>query len=411
MGRSFFIILIWVISIAFAILWGYENPEKVESIKGYFKKNKVPEASIDKSEIKEIIANSFNVEFSKVISLSEKTAFVISDKNFSKFNESSIKIYTQNGYVIEDLKSKKLNLPKTFTLQRNGGVKTIFFHENNAYALISSEDKKCFYASIVSLKNSKELLKSQCLPDDKKNTDFNGLGSSFVHLNNKIYLSLGTPEQYSSKIAALAQDENSMFGKILEINLDQLNSNEISAQIFTKGHRTPQGLTKIKDSIFSVEHGPKGGDELNKLIENKNYGWPLVSYGTKYLYDNEGKSFVVNHEDNNFEEPLFALVPSVGISSLNTCPKVLANYYKKPCLIALSLKGNNLRSGKSLIIYLLSKKLDAVHSIEKIQLSGELRLRHFVTSSKNELYEDERGDIFVSVDKNGIYRISFSKFR
>ena len=84
-----------------------------------------------------------------MISLSEKTAFVVFDKNFSNFDESLIKIYTQNGYVINQLKAKKLNLPNSFTLRRNGGVKTIFFHNNKDYALISSSKAACFYASIV----------------------------------------------------------------------------------------------------------------------------------------------------------------------------------------------------------------------------------------------------------------------
>ena len=40
--------------------------------------------------------------------------------------------------------------------------------------------------------------------------------------------------------------------------------------------------------IFSVEHGPQGGDEINLILEGKNYGWPIISYGTKY---NNGKSY------------------------------------------------------------------------------------------------------------------------
>ena len=91
----------------------------------------------------------------------------------------------------------------------------------------------------------------------------------------------------------------------------------------------------IEDSFFSVEHGPKGGDELNKIIEGRNYGWPKVSYGTQYVHDEEGKSYEINHEKNSFEEPLFALVPSVGISAVNVCPSRLINYYNKPCLLAL----------------------------------------------------------------------------
>ena len=126
------------------------------------------------------------------------------------------KIYTQNGYVTNNFKYKKLNLPKVFTTAKNGGVKTIFIYNNNEFALISSSKGGCFYASIVSLNNGKELFKTKCLP--KKNIDYNGLGSSNIHHNNKVFLSVGTPEQRSSEIRALAQNNNSMFGKIVEIN-------------------------------------------------------------------------------------------------------------------------------------------------------------------------------------------------
>ena len=71
------------------------------------------------------------------------------------------------------------------------------------------------------------MFKTKCLP--KKYIDYNGLGSSSIHHNNKIFLSIGTPEQRSSKIRALAQDKNSMFGKILEINktdLDKIIANK-----------------------------------------------------------------------------------------------------------------------------------------------------------------------------------------
>ena len=196
--------------------------------------------------------------------------------------------------------------------------------------------------------------------------------------------------------------------------LKKLNNSpneKLNLNIFSLGHRNPQGITKIDKEIFSVEHGPKGGDELNKIIKDKNYGWPIVSYGTQYFYDENGKAYEISHENNQFEEPLFALVPSVGISTLNTCPSKLKNYYKKPCLLALSLYGNDLRPGRSIIIYLLSEKMNQVHSIEKIYLRDDLILRHFVTNSENELYEDKDGNIYISADKEGIYKLSFIEFR
>ena len=283
---------------------------------------------------------------------------------------------------------------------------------------MSSLKDDCMYASIVSLQTSSEIFNTKCLPaeNNKQNAgwiDFNGLGSTNIHYKNKILLSIGAPEAYNSEIANLAQNKNSFFGKIIEIDKDDLDlvilkkREKINPKIFSLGHRNPQGLTKINEHIFSVEHGPKGGDELNKIFLNKNYGWPKSSYGIRYLDDNNKKYYNRNHEDYGFEEPLFALVPSVGISSLNNCPKNLSAYYKRPCLIALSLSGNDLRSGKSIIIYLLNNKMTKVQSIEKISLGNNRRLRHFVTNSKNELYEDKNGDIYISVDAIGIHRLSF----
>ena len=78
--------------------------------------------------------------------------------------------------------------------------------------------------------------------------------------------------------------------------------------------------------------------------------------------------------------------------------------------MALSLYGNNLRKGHSLIIFLLNDNLDKVQSIEKIFLDN-LILRHFVTNNENILYEDEKGAIYISADKKGIYKVEFTDFR
>jgi len=414
-----FVILLAVITLSLLLgaIWGYSNPEKIEIFKSFFKQKTKPVITSVSDNIKTVRANSFSVSISEIVTISQKTAFVIYDENHSIFDKKKLKIYTQNGYLIENFESTKINLPKSFTMQRNGGVKTVFTQNNKQFALISSTKTNCFYASIVYLENGKELFRTKCLPDSKKNADFNGLGSSSIHYKDKIFITLGAPEQSSSKIAMLAQDKNSNFGKILEVNKDDLNNiilnNEtnLKVKIHSMGHRNPQGITKINDNIFSVEHGPLGGDELNKIIKGKNYGWPIVSYGTKYLYDNEGISYNINHESKNFSEPLFALVPSVGISALNVCPSVLKKFYKKSCLIALSLSGNNLRPGKSLIIYLLSENMEKVHSVEQIYLGNDYRFRHFVTNNENVIYEDNVGSIYVSADKTGIYKISFANFR
>ena len=55
--------------------------------------------------------------------------------------------------------------------------------------------------------------------------------------------------------------------------------------------------------------------------------------------------------------------------------------------------------------------MDKVHSVEQIHLRNDLKLRHFVTNQKNELYEDKEGNIYISADKKGIYKLNFSHFR
>ena len=401
--KNLLLLLLWILTIIFTSVWIYENPEIVRIVKNYLKKNKI------------VKANSFNVKIDKIISLSKRTAFILYEENLSKLDLSLVKIFTHDGYVIENSKFQKLNLPDSFTMEKNGGLKTVFFNEGKSYGLISSQKDNCFYGSIVSLEENGEVIYDfECLPDKK--TDFGGLGSSSIHTNGKILVSLGTADKGMTKNSELAMNTNFYYGKIIEIDKKQLNKatkQKLNLNIFSLGHRNPQGITKINKTIFSVEHGPKGGDELNKIVKDKNYGWPKVSFGTRYLHDNKGKSILISHENDGFEPPLVALVPSVAISSVNQCPLILKNYYKKNCLVALSLNGNKLRPGKSIIIFLLNEDMDKVQSVEKIYFGNldNFKFRHFITNSKNELYEDDNGSIYISSDKKGIYKITFEDFR
>ena len=420
MFKKIIITLFWVLSILSGIIFSYENPETVKSIKNYFKAVKEVKSSsgiiMQKGDVE---ANSFIVSFKPVFLFENgyRTAFVSYDDTNGNFSKKNLKIYYQDGGVFEDSKYKEPFF-EFLTTDYNGGVKSVFSHKINKFIFVSSLKDNCFYASIVSLQTSIEIFKTKCLPveNNKQNAgwiDFNGLGSANIHYKNKILLSIGAPEAFNSEIAELAQDKNSFFGKIIEIDKDDLDlviakkRDKINPRIYSLGHRNPQGLTKVNEDIFSVEHGPKGGDELNRIYFNKNYGWPESSYGNRYPGDINKKYFNRNHEDHGFEEPLFALVPSVGITSLNNCPKKLSNYYKRPCLLALSLWGNELRPGKSIIIYLLNNDMTKVKSIEKIFIGDKMKLRHFVTNNKNELYEDKNGDIYISVDGIGIHKLSF----
>ena len=92
------------------------------------------------------------------------------------------------------------------------------------------------------------------------------------------------------------------------------------------GHRNQQGLyyDKEQDVILSTEHGQRGGDEINRIIDSKNeisnYGWPIASYSTYYGYEDKQikqiAPFKKSHKDNGFIEPLIYFTPALGISQI-----------------------------------------------------------------------------------------------
>jgi glucose/arabinose dehydrogenase len=91
---------------------------------------------------------------------------------------------------------------------------------------------------------------------------------------------------------AAAQDLGSHLGKILRLTRDGtappdnpfIGRAEALPETWTYGHRNPQGLARDPASgdIWAHEHGPRGGDEINRLRAGKNYGWPIVTHGIDY---------------------------------------------------------------------------------------------------------------------------------
>ena len=86
-------------------------------------------------------------------------------------------------------------------------------------------------------------------------------------------------------------------------------------EIWSYGHRNPQGLAIHPETgeLWSTEHGPQGGDELNLILRGANYGWPVIGYGANYVVGTE------IHKDRyraGMQQPVAFWVPSIGISGL-----------------------------------------------------------------------------------------------
>ena len=85
-------------------------------------------------------------------------------------------------------------------------------------------------------------------------------------------------------------------------------------EIFTYGHRNPQGMAMhpVTGRIWLVEHGPRGGDELNLLKAGANYGWPRATHGIDY----SGSTISPNKSLPGMEDPVRVWVPSISPSGL-----------------------------------------------------------------------------------------------
>jgi glucose/arabinose dehydrogenase len=110
-------------------------------------------------------------------------------------------------------------------------------------------------------------------------------------------------------------------GKILRLHHDGSVPNDnpfsyqgdITAQIWTLGHRNPLGIAfDSQNRLWSVEMGPKGGDEINLIIRGKNYGYPIVSNGNHY----NGKKIPDHDTRTEFVKPKIWWTPVISPSEI-----------------------------------------------------------------------------------------------
>jgi glucose/arabinose dehydrogenase len=119
-----------------------------------------------------------------------------------------------------------------------------------------------------------------------------------------------------------AQDLTNHMGTIVRLHDDGsvpvdnpfVGRDDALPEIWSYGHRNLQGLTihPLTGEVWSNEHGPRGGDELNLIVSGRNYGWPVVSFGINY----DGRIITPETERSGMESPRFVWLPSIGTSGL-----------------------------------------------------------------------------------------------
>jgi glucose/arabinose dehydrogenase len=144
-------------------------------------------------------------------------------------------------------------------------------------------------------------------------------GSRFVFDGNgRLFFSIGERGQ-----GADAQDLSRPNGKVHRINEDGtipadnpfVSASGAVPSIYSYGNRNPQGLARhpVTGELWEVEHGPRGGDELNLIQPGRNYGWPVITYGMNY----DGSPMTDKTAQDGMEQPVTYWVPSIAVCAID----------------------------------------------------------------------------------------------
>jgi glucose/arabinose dehydrogenase len=154
---------------------------------------------------------------------------------------------------------------------------------------------------------------------------FDGAGHVFLTTASDSGVSQATGRELipmEQLLRSAPQDLHDPNGKILRYNDDgtipsdnpYVSTPGAFAAVWSYGHRNPQGLAFHPGTgqLWSSEHGPRGGDELNLIYKGHNYGWPVLSYGTR----DDGISVGIEAHHEGMDQPIINWTPEVAVSAI-----------------------------------------------------------------------------------------------
>lgn len=206
-----------------------------------------------------------------------------------------------------------------------------------------------------------------------------------------VYFGVGDRGQRDS-----AQDLSLHQGSVMRLHLDGsipkdnpfVRSEDAQFAIWTYGHRNPQGMAYDASNkrLWLIEHGPRGGDEINLLEKGKNYGWPVISHGREYV---SGLPVGEDTHKAGMEQPVKVYIPSIAPGSLL--------YYSGD---AFPQWRGNLFAGA-----LKLRHLNRVQLNDRAQAIDEQRLLQDLDQRIRALAQSPRGWIYFSTDSGNLYRL------
>ena len=168
--------------------------------------------------------------------------------------------------------------------------------------------------------NANKLVQWQDLLETRSATDSGRHFGSRIAFDEKGYIYFGVGDR---GVRPTAQDLGNHAGSVMRLYPDGrvpednpfVNRDDVLPEIWSYGHRNPQGMAydDANKRLWLIEHGPRGGDEINLVLPGRNYGWPVISYGKEYwgpMQVGEG-----THRQG-MEQPIKEYTPSIAPGSL-----------------------------------------------------------------------------------------------
>lgn len=216
-------------------------------------------------------------------------------------------------------------------------------------------------------------------------------GSRVVEAQNgTLYVTIGDRGDRPS-----AQDRSNHNGAIVRINRDGtvpsdnpfIGQQGIQPHIWSYGHRNPQGAGLDADgTLWTAEHGARGGDEVNRVRKGANFGWPVISYGVHY----SGAKIGQGTAQEGMAQPAHYWDPSMAPSGLMVYQGDMFPEWRGNMFVG-SLKFS--------YISRLSVQGDSVSEVEQIQGDETLRVRDIVEAADGSI-------LFISVGNGAVYRMT-----
>ena len=225
--------------------------------------------------------------------------------------------------------------------------------------------------------------------------------NSTLHYGGRIlfdktgHLLVSTGERSNLATRPLSQSVSGALGKIVRITTDggpasgnpTFNGTGALPELFSIGHRNPQGIAlhPTTGELWQSEHGPRGGDEINRVLPGANHGWPTITYGIEYGGQTIGSGI---QQQNGMEQPVYYWDPVISPSGMT--------FYK----------GNRISEWQNnLFVGALSGQHIARLVITNNKVTGEERLLTSEGQRFRDLTQGTDGALYAITDGGRMYKI------